>query len=173
MAWEVWFDESNEHIGFFCNTYDVSFGPIFSVDSAFDKGEFYKLWEAASFPSPRIDSDNIFTNTKHLLSLMDWETNIQSSVRVFNQGKMIYEGSNKSCYDNLSFSPFQKELEAQSEEDFDMICGLMEDCENDMKHLILTEPDKTETFMEMNYLSEKLGHNYNLRIEMKWKVIDE
>ena len=173
MAWEVWFDESNDVMGFFCNTYDVSFGPIFYVDSDFDKELFYKLWASAGFLSPRIDSDNIFSNTKHLLSLMGWKANIQASIRVFNHGKMIYEGSNKECYDNLSFSPFEKELEAQSEEDFDMICGLIEDCENDMRHLILTEPNKTETFMESIYKSEKLGHDYNIRVEMKWEVLDE
>ena len=61
MAWEIWErqasfypDDDDKHttyqIGFFCNTVDVSFGPVlyFDVAMGFESAseEIYKKWEA-------------------------------------------------------------------------------------------------------------------------------
>jgi len=88
-------------------------------------------------------------------------------MRVFNQGKLLYEESTKGCYQNLSFSPHQKELESQSEEDFDMICALMEDCENDMKVRLLNDPDTTTAWMKCEY------KEMDIRVEMEWEVLED
>ena len=48
MGWEVW--RKTYHygefakFGFFCNTADVGFGPVFHLDCA-TTGEFYKIWD--------------------------------------------------------------------------------------------------------------------------------
>ncbi len=180
MAWEIWLDDGDRHsyqsysnVGFFCNTADVCFGPVFYVDSCFDKGTFYEMWEKAGFKDPRTDDANFSQNAYRIIKLMGYENNIQATVKVLNRGKVLYEESRKECYENLSFTPFQEALEAQSEEDFDMICALMEDCENDMKHLLLTDPDENTTFQESQYKSEKLGHDFDIRVEMNWEVLDE
>ena len=83
MAWEVWSDtDSNRsygQMGFFCNTADVSFGPVFMTDSYFDKGEFYKLWEKAGFKDPRkmdVTDSDISKQTRHILNLMSWDDNM-------------------------------------------------------------------------------------------------
>ncbi len=170
MAWEVWFDDSGRsygNMGFFCNTVDVCFGPVFYVDNCFDKGQFYEMWEKAGFKDPRTDDANYTQHAYRILSLMGYDENITATMKVFNHGKLLYEESRKECYENLSFSPFHDELESQSEEDFDMICSLMEDCESDMKHLLLTEPDEKTAFMETQY------KDFDIRVEMVWEVLDE
>ena len=149
------------------------FGPVFYVDNCFDKGQFYEMWEKARFKDPRTDDANYASHAYRILTLMGYDDNIQASVKVFNHGKLLYEETRKECYENISFSPFQKTLESQSEEDFDTICALMEDCENDMKVLLLNSPDEKDTFMESVYKSERLGHDFNVRVEMNWEVLDD
>ena len=85
MGWEVWSDTSNSRygqMGFFCNTADVSFGPVFMTDSTFDKGQFYEMWEQARFKDPRIDDENISSNTYHILKLMDYDEKIIATIKV-------------------------------------------------------------------------------------------
>mgnify|MGYP004335302901 CR=1 FL=1 len=180
MAWEIWLDEgrgssyrSYGNMGFFCNTADVCFGPVFYVDSCFDKGEFYEMWEKAGFTDPRKKDSDFESHAYRILTLMGYDDNIEATMRVFNQGKLLYVESTKNCYQNLSFSPFQDVLENESEEDFDMICALMEDCENDMKGRMLTTPDENTTFMECVYHSEPLDHDFNIRIEMDYNVLED
>ena len=178
MAWIIWLDDgrgesyrSYAHMGFFCNTMDVCFGPVFYVDSCFDKGTFYKMWEKAGFDDPRklfrSDDITLWEKAHHIINLMDYGDNIQATMKVFNQGKLLYEESTKDCYPNISFSPHQKELESQSEDDFEMICSLIEDCESDMKTVLLTDPDTTTAWMKSEY------KDFNLRVEMEWEVLDE
>ena len=180
MAWEIWVDDGGRHtyrsyanMGFFCNTADVCFGPVFYVDNCFDKGQFYEMWEKAGFKDPRTDDANYTSHAYRIIRLMSYDDNIQASVKVFNHGKLLYEETRKECYENIGFSPFQETLESQSEEDFDTICALMEDCENDMKVLLLNSPDEKDTFMECVYNSERLGHDFNVRVEMNWEVLDD
>jgi|TARA_Y100000310_G_scaffold102543_1_gene100728 hypothetical protein len=180
MAWEIWVDDggrntyrSYANMGFFCNTADVCFGPVFYVDSCFDKGQFYEMWGKAGFTDPRKRDSNFESHAYRILTLMGYDDNVTATLKVLNRGKVLYEETRKECYDNLSFTPFQESLEAESEEDFDMICALMEGCENDMKHLLLTDPDENATFQESQYKSEKLGHDFDIRVEMNWEVLDD
>jgi len=180
MSWEIWLDEgrgesyrSYGNIGFFCNTADVCFGPVFYVDSCFDKGEFYEMWEKAGFTDPRKKDSNFESHAYRIVTLMGYDNNIQATMRVFNHGKLVYEETRKECYATLSFFLFHDKVKSQSEEDFDMICALMEDCENDMKVRLLTDPDEKTTFMECIYESEPLGHDFNIRIEMEWEVLED
>ena len=57
MAWEVWsdkggYDSTYGHMGFFCNTADVSFYFVFLTDTYFDKGIFYDMWSKGGFGDP-------------------------------------------------------------------------------------------------------------------------
>jgi len=180
MAWEIWVDDGGRHtyrsyanMGFFCNTADVCFGPVFYVDNCFDKGQFYEMWEKARFKDPRTDDANYASHAYRILTLMGYDDNIEATMRVFNQGKLLYEESTKACYCNLSFSPFQDVLENESEEDFEMIESLIEDCMNDMKVRMINQPDEKTTFMECIYHSEPLGHDFNIRVEMDYEVLED
>tara|TARA_R100000152_G_C6727397_1_gene152502 strand:- start:402 stop:644 length:243 start_codon:yes stop_codon:yes gene_type:complete len=48
MGWEVWRKEYHDgefvKFGFFCNTSDRGFGPVFSLDCS-SVGEFYRIWD--------------------------------------------------------------------------------------------------------------------------------
>jgi hypothetical protein len=154
-------------MGFFCNTADVCFGPVFYVDSCFDKGQFYEMWEKAGFTDPRKTDSNFESHAYRILTLMGYDDNIQATMKVFNHGKLLYVEKKKECYGNLSFSPFQKELESQSEDDFEMICSLMEDCENDMKTVLLKDPDTTTAWMKCEY------KEMDIRVEMEWEVLED
>ena len=117
MGWELWFDEkpnrSYGHIGFFCNTVDESFGPIFMVDSCFDKSEFYNMWEKAGFQDPRSNEDKSL-HTRHILKLMGYDANISATFKVYRIGDyapyLIHEESIKTYFDNLEFSQFQDQF---------------------------------------------------------------
>ena len=168
MAWEIWLDSgqgesyrSYGNMGFLCNTADICFGPVFYVDSYFDKGEFYVMWEKAGFTDPRKSDSNFESHAYRIVTLMGYDDNIQVTMKVWNQGKLLYEESTKDCYQHLSFSPYQKELE--SEEDFDMIISLMEDCESDMKTLLLKDPDITTAIRMEN----------NWEVIMEWEVVED
>ena len=55
MAWEVWYMPFNDFgygkLGFFCNTADVSFGPVVYVSYSYDVrtvvGAIYEHWDEA------------------------------------------------------------------------------------------------------------------------------
>ena len=174
MSWEIWLDDgrgesyrSYGNMGFFCNTADICFGPVFYVNSCFDKGEFYEMWEKAGFIDPRKKDSNFESHAYRIVTLMGYDDNIQATMKVFNHGKLLYEESTKNCYGNIHFSPFQKELESQSEDDFEMICSLMEDCENDMKTVLLNDPDTTTAWMKCEY------KEMDIRVEREWEVLED
>ncbi len=183
MAWEVWSDTHPERsygqMGFFCNTADVSFGPVFLTDDFFDKGEFYKLWEKAGFRDPRkrdVTDADISKQTRHLLQLLSWDDNILATMKVsrsdgVNAPVILFEQVEKTAYQNLDFSPYQKPLERLSEDDFTILETLMEDTVNDMKWLILSE-DPYDDDKEVTTYQEDL-RGTGLRVEMKWEVLDE
>ena len=61
-SWEVWsdkggYDSTYGHMGFFCNTADVSF--VFLTDTYFDKSIFYDMWSKGGFGDPRSDDKNL------------------------------------------------------------------------------------------------------------------
>jgi len=171
MAWEIWSDTHPERsygqMGFFCNTTDHSFGPVFMTDSDFDKGEFYTMWEKAGFKDPRRDDDNISNHTRRILNLMGYDDNIIATMKVIRSDKVnapvvIFEKTEKTYYDNLGFSPFDKTLEALSEDDFHSVESLMEDCNGDMKTMVLTEEDT----------KAKIEGYSGFTVSMEWEVLD-
>lgn len=181
MAWEIWSDtDSNRsygQMGFFCNTTDVSFGPVFMTDSFFDKGEFYEMWEKAGFKDPRnkyVTNSDISKQTRHILNLMDYDEKIVSTMKIsridgINAPSLFYEGVSKSSFDVLGFSPFMTEIEALSEDDFDIVVDLIEECNEDMKHLILTKPNEERgNTWRKGFVKGKKG----FRVSMEWEVLD-
>ncbi|MHA1138627.1 MAG: hypothetical protein ACTSSE_19290 [Candidatus Thorarchaeota archaeon] len=182
MAWEVWTDtDSNRsygQMGFFCNTVDESFGPVCMTDSYFDRGQFYKLWEQAGFQDPRSlhrsDDSCLRKNARHIIKLMSWEDNILATMKVYradevNAPVLIFEKTEKSSFDSLSFSAFEEPLEALSEDDFDTVNELIEiDCNDMMKNLILTE-DPHDDDKESSVTSAYKGY----KVVMEWEVLDE
>ena len=180
MGWEVWSDtDSNRsygQMGFFCNTADVSFGPVFMTDSYFDKSEFYKLWEQAGFKDPRqrdVTDSDISQQTRHILSLMSWDDNIIATMKVSrSDGKnapiLYFEQSTKDCFSNLDFSPFHEPLESLEEADFTTVEDLIMGANENMKYLILHE----DPYDEDKKTSFKDEHD-GFIVEMEWEVIDE
>ena len=174
MAWEVWsdkggIDSSYGHMGFFCNTADVSFGPVFLTDTYFDKMMFYKMWDMANFPSPRSNQGSLWSQTHRIIHLMDYKDNVQATMTVYRGeatiDNIIFIHGTKNCWDNIEFSPFKPQLEALSSKDFDTVSDLIEDANNDMKVLLIADYNEEEG-------STKLSDN-GITVEMKWKVIDE
>ena len=56
MGWEVMVNNTHsglfKRFGFFCNTSDHAFGPVFYLDGCYDEGEFYTVWSEVN---PRMD----------------------------------------------------------------------------------------------------------------------
>ena len=170
MAWEIWSDKGGidstyGHMGFFCNTADVSFGPVFLTDTYFDKMMFYKMWDMANFADPRLNEGSLWSQTHRVIHLMDYKDNVQATMTVSQGNKVIFTQERKDNWDNIEFSPFHPELEALSEDDFDTVNELIEDANNDMKVLLIADYNEEEG-------STKLSGN-GITVEMKWKVIDE
>jgi len=171
MAWEVWSDKGGidstyGHMGFFCNTADVSFGPVFLTDTYFDKGMFYDMWEKANFADPRLNEGSLWSQTHRIIHLMDYKDNVQATMTVFQGTKAIFTKERKDSWDNIDFSPFHPQLEALSEDDFDTVNELVENANNDMKVLLIADYNEEE--------GSTLFHGYNgISVEMKWKVINE
>ena len=169
MAWEVWSDTNRDtsygHMGFFCNTADVSFGPVFLTDNDFDKGTFYDMWDKANFADPRSQEGNLWSKTHRIIHLMDWKSNVKATMNVFHGNKVIFTESREENWDNIDFSPFHPELEALSEDDFDTVCDLLDDANNDMTVLLISEYNDEKG-------STKLSDN-GLSIELNWEVINE
>ena len=170
MAWEVWsdkggYDSTYGHMGFFCNTADVSFGPVFLTDTNFDKGMFYDMWEKANFADPRLDEGGLWSKTHRIIHLMDYQDTVKAIINVFHGNRVIFTESREDCWDNIDFSPFHPELEALSEDDFDTVNELIDDANNDMKVLLISEYNDEKG-------STKLSDN-GLSIELNWEVINE
>ena len=177
MGWEIWSDtDSNRsygQMGFFCNTADVSFGPVFMTDSSFDKGQFYEMWDKAGFNDPRSDDENISSNTYHILKLMDYDEKLIATMKVsrvdgINAPFPFFEDSMKGWYDSgFGFSPFKPELEALSEDDFDIVNDLIEETNEDMRHGILSNPfplpEQKKTWREYK----------GFRVDYSWEVLDD
>ena len=175
MAWEVWsdkggYDSTYGHMGFFCNTADVSFGPVFLTDTYFDKMMFYKMWDMANFADPRLDDKNLWSQTSRILHLMDYKDNVEAKMTVYRGephiDNILYLHSTKNNWDSIEFSPFQPQLEALSEDRFDTVNDLIEDANNDMKVSLIREFNEEEGSTTLK------GYN-DIIVEMKWEVINE
>ena len=170
MAWEIWSDKGGidstyGHMGFFCNTVDESFGPVFLTDTYFDKMMFYKMWDMANFADPRLNEGSLWSQTHRVIHLMDYKDNVQATMTVSQGNKVIFTQERKDNWDNIEFSPFHPELEALSEDDFDTVNELIDDANNDMKVLLIADFNE-----EVG--STKLSDN-GLSIELNWLVINE
>lgn len=174
MAWEIWSDEggidsSYGHMGFFCNTADVSFGPVFLTDIYFDKLQFYEMWSKGGFADPRSNQGSIWSKTHRIIHLMDYKDNVQATMTIYRGeatiDNIIFIQGTKNCWDNIDFSPFHPQLEALSEDDFDTVNELIDDANNDMKVLLIADFNE-----EVG--STKLSDN-GLSIELNWIVINE
>ena len=170
MAWEIWSDKGGidstyGHMGFFCNTVDESFGPVFFTDTYFDKMMFYKMWDMANFADPRLNEGSLWSQTHRVIHLMDYKDNVQATMTVSQGNKVIFTQERKDNWDNIEFSPFHPELEALSEDDFDTVNELIDDANNDMKVLLIADFNE-----EVG--STKLSDN-GLSIELNWIVINE
>ena len=175
MAWEVWsdkggYDSTYGHMGFFCNTADVSFGPVFLTDTHFDKGMFYDMWEKANFADPRLDEGGLWSQTHRIIHLMDYKDNVEAKMTVYRGephiDNIIFIHSTKNNWDGIDFSPFHPQLEALSEDAFDTVNDLIEDANNDMKASMIREYNEGEGTITLK------GYE-DITVEMKWKVINE
>ena len=175
MALEVWSDKGGidstyGHMGFFCNTSDVSFGPVFLTDTYFDKGIFYEMWEKGGFGDPRSDDNNLWSQTHRIIHLMDYQDTVDAMLTVYrgepNKDNIVFQIRKKDHWDNIDFSPFHPPLEALSENDFDTVDELIQDANNDMKVSLIRE------YNEENGSTTLKGYN-DLIVEMKWEVINE
>ena len=178
MGWEVWHDEGDSYgrIGFFCNTADVSFGPVIYTGSGFDKPQFYELWEMASLPDARtMNESELVSKARHIVRLSDWEDLLIITMRVYatddkNAPVKIYEKVSKECFQNCEQSPFDEKLEAmydyeteEGEAHWDFITEAVEELNNEMKIKILQEDEK-----------QKISEEYNgVLVEFEWEVLDE
>ena len=122
MAWEIWSDKGGidstyGHMGFFCNTVDESFGPVFLTDTYFDKMMFYKMWDMANFADPRLNEGSLWSQTHRVIHLMDYKDTVKATMNVFHGNRVIFTQERKDNWDNIEFSPFHPELEALSEDD--------------------------------------------------------
>jgi hypothetical protein len=170
MAWEIWSDKGGidstyGHMGFFCNTVDESFGPVFLTDTYFDKMMFYKMWDMANFADPRLNEGSLWSQTHRVIHLMDYKDTVKATMNVFHGNRVIFTQERKDNWDNIEFSPFHSELEALSEDDFDTVNELIDDANNDMKVLLIADFNE-----EVG--STKLSDN-GLSIELNWIVINE
>jgi len=170
MAWEIWSDKGGidstyGHMGFFCNTVDESFGPVFLTDTYFDKMMFYKMWDMANFADPRLNEGSLWSQTHRVIHLMDYKDTVKATMNVFHGNRVIFTQERKDNWDNIEFSPFHPELEALSEDDFDTVNELIDDANNDMKVLLIADFNE-----EVG--STKLSDN-GLSIELNWIVINE
>jgi len=171
MAWEVWsdnggYDSTYGHMGFFCNTADVSFGPVFLTDTHFDKMQFYDMWSKGGFADPRLNEGSLWSQTHRIIHLMDYKDTVEATMTVSQGDKVIFTSSSKSNWDSIDFSPFHPQLEALSEDAFDTVNDLVEDGNNDMKVSLIREYDEEEG-------STTLTGYQDITVEMKWKVINE
>jgi hypothetical protein len=170
MAWEIWSDKGSVEstygrMGFFCNTADESFGPVFLTDTDFDKLQFYKMWDMANFADPRLNEGSLWSQTHRVIHLMDYKDNVDATMTVSQGGKVIFTNSSKDCWDNIDFSPFHPQLEALSESDFDAVIEIIEDANNDMKVLLIADfnEQKGSTHIE----------DAGIRVSIEWEVINE
>lgn len=156
-------------MGFFCNTSDVSFGPVFLTDTSFDKGIFYEMWDKGGFGDPRSDDKNLWSQTHRIIHLMDYQDTVDAMLTVYrgepNKDNIVFQMRRNSNWDDIDFSPFHPPLEALSEDDFDTVDELIQDANNDMKVSLIRE------YNEENG-STTLKDN-DIIVEMKWEVINE
>ena len=175
MAWEVWsdkggYDSTYGHMGFFCNTADVSFGPVFLTDTSFDKGIFYEMWDKANFADPRRNEGDLWSKTHRIIHLMGYEDNVSAILTVYrgepNKDNIVFQMRRNSNWDDIDFSPFHPPLEALSEDDFDTVDELIQDANNDMKVSLIREYNEEKGSTTLK------GYN-DIIVDMKWEVINE
>tara|TARA_R100001443_G_scaffold23650_2_gene35821 strand:+ start:9089 stop:9346 length:258 start_codon:yes stop_codon:yes gene_type:complete len=75
MGWEMWFKSGNGYsarMGFFCNTSDKSFGPVFYVGSGWDEGEaisaFHRKWASEGWMDPRAMDNSTLSDAAYGIS---------------------------------------------------------------------------------------------------------
>lgn len=177
MGWELWHDDggyasSYGHIGFFCNTADVSFGPVTLVGCGFDKGRFYELWEKSGLLDPRIMKEGDLWSPMHrIANLIDYSTKIKATFAVFKDDALIFEKDVEDDYDVSGLSPFQPELEALSEEHFDLVDSLIEELNTDLLVDVLTN-DEGKVTTEGDYPSQSRKEDYHFKVTVNYKVVD-
>ena len=86
MSWEIWQDQASWYpesddkhttyrIGFFCNTADVSFGPVmyFDVSMRFDdaKDEIYQKWSATDPRNGTMTDSDIADEINRIMGVKD------------------------------------------------------------------------------------------------------
>lgn len=169
MAWELWQDDTDEStsvVGFYCSSGGGSFGPVLYTDSGFSKFNFYTLWKRASLKDPRLMTESELSSTMlYLRKFIGWEENISVTINVFIQESetSFYTQTIKTCYDNIGFSPFNPTLESLSEEEFDIVNFLIEDCNDAMKETILNKGGDSQIS-----LTDK-----TVKIVMSWEIDEE
>jgi|TARA_R110002110_G_scaffold145923_1_gene335597 hypothetical protein len=178
MGWEIWHDSNGQNtnrIGFFCNTADVSFGPVIYTDGGFDKSEFYTLWDKANLGDARsMDEGELSTHGRHLVRLGGWEDLLIITMSVYHSdGKnvpvKIYEKLSKECFQNCGQSPYQPELESRfdstevGEKQWDFITEAVEELNEQMKIMVIQQDENTKVSQE--YMG--------LTVVFEWEVIDE
>ncbi len=179
MAWEVWHEEDNDYgnyrIGFWCNTQDISFGPVLRVDSGFDKRDFYKHWDNANLADARhMESGELYESAKWITRICnDYKDIATASLKIFkvkpnSAPYLIHEDNILSSFDMMEFSPYRDGLENReniSEDEYDAIHDLIEQLNEDMKDGILNRNENTTSWLE--------NMVHGVRGEISWKVLDE
>tara|TARA_Y100000748_G_C15366910_1_gene438088 strand:+ start:193 stop:759 length:567 start_codon:yes stop_codon:yes gene_type:complete len=187
MGWEVWHDEGDSYgrIGFFCNTADVSFGPVIYTGSGFDKAQFYELWEKAHLPDARTmdETSELGSKARHIVRLSNWEDLLIVTMKVYkSDGKnapvKIFDTVSKECFQNSRQSPFHLKLESffdyedlESDKDdieaWDFICEAVEDLNDEMEIAVISESD--ENTLEKTMMTD----TQTIKVVFEWEVLDE
>lgn len=188
MGWQIWSDIDKDnygsygHMGFYCDTKDKSFGPVFLTDSDFSKTTFHELWDKGNFQDPRYDEPQVVYNqTKHIISLMDYEQEIISTLKItrFGDGHApitLYETSKKDVYENMGFSLFGKEFEygeikvkSITEDEFSNLETMLESLNAEVAFMIASEGHKEDCITSASTQNEYIG----LGITIEWEVLDK
>jgi len=178
MGWEVWHDEGDSYgrIGFFCNTADVSFGPVIYTGTGFDKSQFYQLWDKANLPDARsMDEGELSSKSRHLVRLSNWEDVLIVTMNVYrtdgtNAPVKIFDHVSKECFENATQSAFHKVLEVQFDDDteegeaqWDFVCEAVEEMNDEMAIMVIREDEQ-----------QQISHEYKgVIVEYVWEVLDE
>tara|TARA_B100000131_G_scaffold308223_1_gene337329 strand:+ start:563 stop:1123 length:561 start_codon:yes stop_codon:yes gene_type:complete len=186
MGWEVWYDEGNSYgrMGFFCNTADVSFGPVIYTGGGFDKSQFYELWDKAHLPDARtMDESELGSKGRHIVRLSDWDDILIITMSVYksdgaNAPVKIFDTVSKEAFANARQSPFHKELEGLFEyedleadrediEAWDFISEAVEDLNDEMEIAIISQADETTVQKTM------VTDTQTIKVVLEWELLDE
>jgi len=187
MGWQIWCDTGNEyasqgHLGFYCDTEDKSFGPVFLTDTDFDKALFHKLWELGNFEDPRYaEPQVVYNQTKHLISLINWNENIISTLKItrFGEGHApvtICEISKKDSYENMEFSFFGEEFEygdiklkSITDDEYQYLEEMLDDLNSEVNFMIVSQGFIQNPITIAHTQNNHLG----LGMTIEWEVLDK